>query len=117
MQPNDILLVLCNCPNSQSAAQIAQKLVEENLAACVTQHAPCRSTYRWHGEITHSDEVSISIKTTVDVYPQVEARIHELHPYSVPEILAFPAAFGLTEYIEWIGQEAHARRAQNHEDD
>ncbi|MDH4285819.1 MAG: divalent-cation tolerance protein CutA, partial [Gallionella sp.] len=44
---NNILLVIINLPDAQSAAQLAQRLVEARAAACVNQLAPCTSTYRW----------------------------------------------------------------------
>ncbi len=41
-------------------------MVEERLAACVNILAPCRSIYRWEGEVEQADEVPALFKTTLD---------------------------------------------------
>ncbi|EQD74736.1 Divalent ion tolerance protein, CutA1, partial [mine drainage metagenome] len=57
------LLVLCTCPDEASAACVAEALVAEHLAACITQVPGARSVYRWQGAIEHSVEVQLLIKT------------------------------------------------------
>ncbi len=100
-----VLLVLTNCPDADSAQGIARALVERNLAACVNQLAPVRSLYRWQGAIEEADEVPLLIKTAADRYPELERELRALHPYSVPEILAFDAERGLPDYLDWVAAE------------
>jgi uncharacterized protein involved in tolerance to divalent cations len=45
------------------------------------------------------------IKSTAAAYPALEARIRELHPYELPEIVALPVALGLPDYLNWIAAE------------
>lgn len=103
--PATALLVLCNTPDADCAAQIAQTLVERRLAACVNILAPCQSVYRWQGKIEHATEVPLLIKTTVARYAGLEVALRTLHPYDVPEIIALPIAAGLPAYLDWIAHE------------
>ncbi|HXF44508.1 MAG TPA: divalent-cation tolerance protein CutA [Burkholderiaceae bacterium] len=101
----DVLIVLTNCPDAASARRIAAALVERRLAACANQMAPVQSVYRWQGAIEEAAEVPLLIKCTRARYPEVEAAIRELHPYSVPEIVAWPVAVGYAPYLRWVDDE------------
>ena len=103
---NDILIVITNLPDAQAAGQLARRLIEERVAACVNQLAPCTSTYRWQGKIETATEVPLLIKTTRTAYPRLEQLIRTVHPYELPEIIAVPVIAGLPAYLGWISQEA-----------
>jgi periplasmic divalent cation tolerance protein len=102
---NDALLVITNLPDEQSAAALAQKLVEQRAAACVNRLAPCTSTYHWEGKIETANEVPLLIKTTRAAYPRLEQLIREAHPYELPEIVAVSVDQGLPAYLDWVNQE------------
>jgi periplasmic divalent cation tolerance protein len=102
---SETLLILTNCPDEATAERIARTVVEQRLAACVNQLAPARSTYRWQGAVEHAVEVPLLIKTTRERYPELEAAIRTLHPYSVPEIIAVPIAAGYAPYLRWVEDE------------
>jgi periplasmic divalent cation tolerance protein len=76
--------------------------VGERLAACVNVHAPMTSIYRWEGKVEEAQEHQLTIKTTASRTADVIARIQELHPYDVPEILVLPVADGGDAYLRWI---------------
>jgi len=97
-----ILLVQTNCPDGETAARIAAALVDEHLAACANILAPCASIYRWEGKVEMATETPLLLKTTVDRYAALEARLQELHPYEVPEVVAVPVQAGLPAYLEWV---------------
>ncbi|HTT10450.1 MAG TPA: divalent-cation tolerance protein CutA [Burkholderiaceae bacterium] len=96
------LLILTNCPDAATAERIARTLVEQRLAACANLLAPVQSTYRWEGAIERAVETPLLIKSTRERYPEVEAAIRTLHPYSVPEIIAVPIVAGFGPYLRWI---------------
>ncbi len=96
------LLVLTNLPDEATAQALATALVSERLAACVNVMAPCRSIYRWRGEIESTPEVPLLIKSTTARYAALEAAIRARHPYELPEIVAVPIAHGLPEYLAWL---------------
>lgn len=102
---SDTLLVITNTPDPDTAGRIARHLVEDRLAACVNRLAPCRSVYRWEGEVEEAEEIPLLIKTTVARYPEVEAAIRALHPYELPEVVAVRVERGLPAYLAWVAQE------------
>lgn len=104
---SEILLVITNLPDVDSAEKIAIKIIESNTAACVNQLSPCTSTYRWDGRIERASEVTLLIKTTQAAYPCLEALIRAHHPYELPEIIAVPVSAGLPEYLDWVSQETN----------
>lgn len=101
----EVLIVLTNCPDGDSAGRIARHLVDSRLAACVNELAPVRSTYRWQGSIETATEVPLLVKCTRERYPEVERAIRSLHPYSVPEIVAVPFSVGFGPYLRWVADE------------
>ncbi len=97
------LVVLVTAPPAD-ASRLAEALVQEGRAACVSEVPGLRSTFRWEGRIETADEVLLLAKTTAAGYPALEARIRELHPYDLPEILALPVAAGLEPYLRWLAR-------------
>ncbi len=97
-----VLIVYCTCPDAASATSIAETLVAERLAACVSRLPGLRSTYRWQGAIEHADEVLLMIKTTGDRLEALTARLQALHPHELPEVLAVEAIGGLAPYLAWV---------------
>src|SRR5262245_50934170 len=103
----DILLILTTMPDDDRADVVARTLVEERLAACVNVHGPMRSTYRWKGQIARDAERQIVIKTTRDRLPALEARLHALHPYELPEFVVLDARAGVA-YARWVEEAARS---------
>ena len=99
------LLCLSTCPDAETAARIARALVPERLAACVNRLPGVTSTYRWQGEIHEDAEVLLVIKTTRERFDALRDRLAELHPYEVPELVAFEIADGLPAYLAWLARE------------
>ena len=101
----DTLLVITNCPDEEVANRIALALVEEQLAACVNLLPRVQSIYRWQGAVESASEIPLLCKSTVAAYPALQARIAELHPYEVPEIIATPVVDGVAAYLDWMERE------------
>ena len=97
--------VLTTAPNAEAGGVIARTLVEERLAACVNVIPGVRSIYRWEGEIQDDPEVVLIIKTQADRCEALAARIKDLHPYDVPEVLVLPAVGGSASYLDWVSTE------------
>lgn len=108
--PNPAALIcFCTCPEPGTAERIATVLVDERLAACVNILPGLRSVYRWEGRIEAVDEVLLLVKTSAAAYPALQQRLHELHPYELPELLAVESAFGLPEYLLWVADETRRK--------
>lgn len=101
----DVIAVLTNLPDSESAFNLARALVHRRLAACVNVLAPATSFYRWEGREEEAAEVPVIIKTVLERYPELEQAIRELHPYDLPEIIALPVRQGFENYLGWVRDE------------
>ena len=97
--------VITTTPSRELAEQIAARLVEDRLAACVQLDGPIQSKYRWQGRIETDDEWRVTAKTVDARYEQVEAAIRKMHPYDEPEILAVPVVRGSETYLDWLSRE------------
>ena len=84
------------------ALQLANSLIDEKLAACINILPGLTSIYRWQGKRETGTEELLMIKTTQDNYPTLQARIEELHPYELPEVIAVPIQAGLPAYLNWV---------------
>lgn len=102
---HDVLVVYCTAPTEEVAKRIAESVVEERLAACVTALRGVRSTYRWKGQVESAQEVLLLLKTTRESFDQLQARIAALHPYEVPEVIATRVEAGSHAYLTWVAQE------------
>jgi len=100
--PSALQIVLCTVPDQETGEQIASALVSEQLAACVNIIPGITSIYRWKGAVERGREALLLIKTGEDSWRPLQERIHELHPYELPEIIAVPIQTGQTDYIQWI---------------
>lgn len=98
----DTLLCFSSCPDAATAERIADALVGERLAACASIVPGLRSIYRWRGEVRHDAETLLLIKTTRTRYPALQARLQQLHPYELPELLAVESVAGLPAYLQWV---------------
>ena len=98
----DILLVLTTLPDRAQAEALGAALVDARHAACATVLPGARSIYRWQGAVQRDSELLLILKTASTLYPRLEARLRELHPYQVPEIIALPIQAGLPAYLDWI---------------
>lgn len=101
---NKYLVVFCSCPDDATASSLAETLVGESLAACVTRIAGVESVYRWQGRVHRDAEVLLIIKTSAERLDTISARIEALHPYEVPEVLAVDVTGGSERYLAWLGQ-------------
>lgn len=106
------LLILSTVPTQEVAADISRHLVEERLAACVTISSLSQSFYWWEGKIIQDKEFMLFIKTKANLYPELEKRLKELHPYSVPEIIALAVEQGSESYLGWLEKETKGGKAK-----
>jgi Uncharacterized protein involved in tolerance to divalent cations len=100
--PEEVLVVVSNAPDMLLAKRIAHHLIEEHLAACVNVGASGVSMYMWEGNLEGGEEVALTMKTTRRRLSRLIARLHELHPYEVPEVLVLPVLGGSPAYMEWV---------------
>jgi periplasmic divalent cation tolerance protein len=93
-------LILSTFADEESAVPAIRSLLDEGLIACGSLMPGVRSIYRWRGNIEKS--VQVILKTTAEKAARCMARLTELHPYEVPEIVEVePSSVGVP-YALWI---------------
>lgn len=97
--------MLSTVPNEETGQRIARVLVGEGLAACVNLVPRLLSIYRWQGELCEEAECLLLVKTRRERMAALGARLAELHPYSVPEVLTLPVLDGAPSYLAWLSAE------------
>jgi periplasmic divalent cation tolerance protein len=100
--PTQFQIILCTCPDKDTAEKIAHLLVKDKLAACVNILPGLTSIYLWHERLESAQEHLLLIKANKASYPAVEKSIKKHHPYELPEIIAVPIENGSPEYLHWI---------------
>jgi periplasmic divalent cation tolerance protein len=100
----EILMVWSTFPDEETAAKIVRILVDERLIACAQLTPNVRSIYRWKDAIEDQREVVGVMKTRKQDWAALLSRIHELHPYEVPEVVCVRMAAGAPKYLEWLDE-------------
>ncbi len=95
------LVVLITTP-VEKGEEIADFIVENKLGACVNVVPEVKSTYWWKGNIERDREALLVVKTSFKKFEELRERVKEVHPYTVPEIIALPIVAGNTDYLNWI---------------
>jgi len=88
----------------QDAPELAKTLVEEKLAACVNVVPGATSYYVWEGKLEQDAEALLFVKTTAEATDRLCARLREIHPYDVPEIISVEILDdeGNGDYLKWV---------------
>ncbi|XP_062543538.1 divalent-cation tolerance protein CutA-like isoform X2 [Armigeres subalbatus] len=91
-------------PNANSAKELARKLVERKLAACVNIIPGLTSIYEWEGKINEDQEILLMIKTRTTRIDELSKFVRENHPYSVAEVISVPIENGNPPYLDWLSK-------------
>jgi periplasmic divalent cation tolerance protein len=86
----------------EAAADLARRLVEERLAACVNR-VDCRSTYRWEGRIHEEPETILLVKTESKHVAALVDLVEAEHPHDTPCIERFDEDVLVEAYETWRG--------------
>jgi periplasmic divalent cation tolerance protein len=97
------VIVLTTLGADSDASALARTLVDERLAACVNVLPAMTSVYRWKGSVETDREQQLLIKTTRSGVAALEARLRELHPYDLPELIVLDATASAA-YAAWVGE-------------
>jgi len=96
------IVVLITAGSQEEAQRLARLLVKERLVACVNIVPQVTSIFLWKEKVTEESECLLVVKTVVEAFPSLEARVKAHHHYDVPEILALPVVTGSSDYLSWI---------------
>ena len=96
------VVALSTVGSAEDADRLARALVERQLAACVNVVPGVVSQYRWKGELQRDEERLLVIKTRAERIEALREALRELHPYELPELVAFEITAGSEEYLRWL---------------
>jgi periplasmic divalent cation tolerance protein len=96
------IVVFVTASGKKEAQKIADGIVGEKLAACVTIVESVASVYWWQGKIEKSKESLLIIKTKKSLAGKLIKKVKSLHSYTVPEVIALPVIAGNKDYLDWI---------------
>ena len=99
------LLVLITAGSSEEAHLIAEELLNQRKAACVSIVPEISSLFWWEDRIDSAPESLLVVKTRSSLLSEVITLVKQIHSYDVPEIVALPIIGGNQDYLEWIDRE------------
>ncbi len=102
------LLIYTTFPSEADARRVGERLVASQLAACVNIFPGMVSIYAWQGAIEHGQETAMIIKTRAALRDRVFEAVRELHPYSVPALVAIRPEHVGTAYEAWLLEQTSA---------
>ena len=97
-----IVCVITSEADAGRAQRLASSLVEQRLAGCVSL-LPMSSIYIWEGQVEHSSEVQLLIKTTAHRLEALHEAVMSLHSYDTPMWVQWPAQADRA-YGRWLAQ-------------
>jgi periplasmic divalent cation tolerance protein len=99
-----MVIIFTTTPNETEAENLATKLVEQKLAACVQVFPKIKSFYFWEDEIQKDSEYLLLIKTAAEMFDKVESFIKANHSYENPEIVGIRVDYTSADYQNWMNK-------------
>jgi periplasmic divalent cation tolerance protein len=98
-------MVYITTSGALESKEIAIKLLEEKLAACINIIPKVDSIYLWKGKIEQDSESIMVVKTKSGLVEEVIKRVEEVHSYETPCVLEITVTKGSKKYLEWMNGE------------
>lgn len=95
-------LVMTTIGSLPEAENLATRLTNEGLAACVNVLPQMQSYYIWKGQAEQGTEHQLLIKTRQERLDAVIEVLADNHPYELPEIIVVPIEGGFAPYLNWL---------------
>ncbi len=110
VRPGQHVVVFITVGTKKEAKKIANALLSEKKAACVSILPRLDSLFWWQGKIDSASEVLLIVKTESRLLETIAKLVKKLHSYDVPEIIALPIIGGNREYLKWISESLKKER-------
>lgn len=103
----DVLTVTTTVATADAARELARRILDHRLAACVQLDTAVESLYRWQGSLCQEPEVRLVIKTLPACEPALRALFAQWHPYQLPQFVAVTGQASQA-YAQWVRGEIGA---------
>lgn len=90
--------------NLEEARIVAKEVISKKLAACINILPSVESYFSWEGQVTHSREVCVLIKTREQLWENIRDYICERASYTVPSLVSWKVLSGSSSYLHWVAQ-------------
>jgi len=104
MENDNNIVVLITAGTDEEARRVAETLLEQRKAACVTIVPTVTSLFWWEGRIDSDHESLLIVKSKASLLAEIVSVVKEVHSYDVPEVIALPIMGGNPGYLNWIGE-------------
>ncbi len=94
-------LVFITASSVDEARNLAQRILEKHLAACVNIVPGLESHYWWQDKLESASEVQMIIKSSAEHFEALAEIIRWHHSYECPEIVAITPTEMSPEYQAW----------------
>lgn len=101
---NKYIMITATFDNEEEANKMINLLLEKRLVSCC-QLSNITSSYHWKGNIEHSKEYLLQMKSKKSLYKKIEKEILDNHSYETPQIICYDITDGYKGYLDWIGEE------------
>lgn len=101
LSPRKYLLFFVTGPRD-SMIELARRLIEKRLAACINIIEGVKSIYWWEGKVIEDSETLLVIKTESSRTRELIDFVKGNHPYKIPEVIGLEISAGNPEYLDWI---------------
>ncbi len=101
MSQPELMIMETTFASREKALEVARLLVDAGLAICAQVGRPLDSFYHWKGEVCHDTEVLVVFKILGDRFDLFCGELKLVHPYDVPQMVAWPASYTESAYLEW----------------
>ena len=105
MAESGYIVVLVTSGSGEEARKIADRLLAEHKAACVSILTGVSSAFWWQGKVDSAEENLLVIKTKRSQLDDIVALVKKLHSNGVPEVIALPIIGGNQDYLDWLDKE------------
>lgn len=103
-----VVEVLINCKDREEALSIGEALLRDRVVASFNVYGAIESGYHWQGGIHSATEVPLLLKSTPQMWEEIQARVHALHSYDTPAIIRRELTGVNARYADWVHQEVRS---------
>jgi periplasmic divalent cation tolerance protein len=105
MEHDQNIVIFITTGTDGEARRVAEVLLEQRKAACVTIVPTVKSLFWWEDRVDSDQESLLIVKSKASLLDEIVSLVKGVHSYDVPEVIALPIIGGNPDYLNWIGKE------------